>query len=70
MGPTPSVSQSMNKLLINSALLIVAPPVGLYLVVFDNQTPIPVKVIISCIGLPLGVVLYAVLYLLVRGALA
>ncbi|WP_287129027.1 hypothetical protein [Candidatus Cyanaurora vandensis] len=60
----------MNKLLLYAALLVLVPPVGLFQVVTDNQIPVAAKIIACSIGLVLGVVLYASLYLVGRGFFA
>ncbi|MGA7952183.1 MAG: hypothetical protein WCA07_01565 [Gloeobacterales cyanobacterium] len=56
----------MNKLLLNVALLIVLPPVGLFLTITDRSLSVETKTITLSIGLTIGTVLYALLYLFIR----
>ena len=60
----------MNKLLLNVALLSVVPPVGLFFTLTDKSLSIETKTIALSIGLTLGAVLYALIYLFVRQLLA
>ncbi len=57
----------MNKLILYTGLLIAVPPFGLFQLVTDKRMTNAEKIIACSIGLPLGLVLYAVVYLLVRG---
>jgi hypothetical protein len=56
----------MNKLLLNVALLAVVPPVGLFLTITDKSLSIETKTIALSVGLTIGAVLYALIYLFVR----
>jgi hypothetical protein len=56
----------MNKLLLNVALLAVVPPVGLFFTITDKSLSIETKTIALSVGLTIGAVLYALIYLFVR----
>lgn len=60
----------MNNLLLNVALLIVLPPVGLLFTLKDRNLPIETKIIALSVGLTIGAVLYSLVYLFVRQLLA
>lgn len=56
----------MNKLLLNVALLIVLPPIGLFLTLTDKSLSVETKTIALSVGLTIGAVLYALIYLFIR----
>jgi hypothetical protein len=56
----------MNKLLLNVALLIVLPPVGLFMTITEKNLSVETKTIALIIGLTLGTVFYALMYLFIR----
>lgn len=56
----------MNKLLLNVALLIVLPPVGLFLTITEKSLSVETKTISLIVGLTIGTIFYALIYLFIR----